>query len=97
MHVQQNWVTAYYLTVLKIHFLRNVVYGNMCGIPNNTGYWGTTEKPEMDLLAPTLHISVSHTSPSSDIAAKDHPTDWLSVMVHEHQLSASFRYSDLDL
>lgn len=69
----------------------------MCAIQNNTGYWGTTEKPEMDLIAPAMHVSVSHTSPSSDITAKIHPTDWLSVVVHVHQLAAHFSYSDLDL
>lgn len=68
----------------------------MCAIQNSTGYWDTNEKPEMDLVSPIVHISVSHTSPSSDIAAKYHPTDWLSVIVHEHQLAASFSYSDLD-
>lgn len=51
----------------------------------------------MDLRTPTMHSSVSHTSPSSDIAARYHPTDWLTVMVHEHQLAACFSHFDLDL
>lgn len=68
----------------------------MCALQNSTGHWDTTEKPEMDLISLTVHISVSHTSPSSDIDAKYPPTDWLSVIVHEHQLAANFSYSALD-
>lgn len=45
----------------------------------------TAEKPEMDLNSPAVRISVSHTSPSSDIAARYRPADWPSVIVHEQQ------------
>ena len=69
---------------------------NMPGIQKDPSYWGTTEKPEIDLKSLSERISVSHSSPSSDIAAKYHPTDWPSMTVHEHQLADGFSHSDLD-
>lgn len=65
-------------------------------IQNSSRYWGTTEKPEIDLRSLSERISVSHSSPSSDIAAKYHPTDWPSMIVHQHQLADGFSHSDLD-
>lgn len=56
---------------------------------------GTKLKNQNWISSPTGHISVSHTSPSSDISAKYHPKDWLSVIFREHQQAASFSYSDL--
>ena len=67
---------------------------NMCAIQNCTVYWSKSKKKKKKKK--WISNLIPSTSPSSDIAAKYHPTDWLSVIVFEHQLADGFSYSDLD-
>lgn len=66
------------------------------------------DKPEMDILTPSMHICVSPTSPCWDISAEHHPTVWLRLIsviasgpvsllltrIHKHQSGLKIERKD---